>query len=59
MSEETAVKSKTLKFARKKETKNKAVFEEITTERPLIGSLYVDKWFVGASKELAITINLN
>src|SRR5437667_8238850 len=46
-------KSKVVGFAREKETKNTVKFAEVQTqgEAPIIGTLYVQKWFAGdASK---------
>ena len=45
-------------FEFEKETKNSVRFKEVPGEGkpPIVGSLYVQKWFVGAAKELSVTI---
>ena len=47
-----------IRFEREKETKNTVRFREIAEEGkpPIIGTLYLQKWFAGDSSELAITI---
>lgn len=49
---------KTVKFEYEKETKNSVRYQEIPEEgtAPIMGSLYVQKWFSGSSKTLEITI---
>lgn len=51
--------STTIKLEYEKETKNSVRFKEIPTEgqAPIIGTLYVQKWFAGNSKSLEVTIN--
>ncbi|MCO4799712.1 MAG: hypothetical protein KC484_10870 [Colwelliaceae bacterium] len=50
---------KSVKFEFEKQNKNSIRFKEIPEEGmpPIIGSLYVQKWFVGESKNIEITIN--
>ncbi len=50
--------AKTVKFEIEKEVKHSVRYKEITEEGtpPIIGTLYVQKWFVGDAKELTITI---
>lgn len=45
-------------FALEKETKNSVRYKEIPEEgkAPIMGSIYVQKWFAGATKSLTITI---
>ena len=49
---------KTVKFTIEKETKNTVKFNEVPVEGqpPIIGTLYVQKWFIGTSKEVEVTI---
>jgi hypothetical protein len=49
---------KTVKFKVEKETKNTVRFEEIPEEGqpPIIGSLYLQKWFVGNATEIEVTV---
>lgn len=48
-----------VKFEYEKETKNSVRYKEVPAEgtAPIVGSLYVQKWFAGSSKNLEITIN--
>jgi hypothetical protein len=50
---------KTVKFEYEKETKNSVRYKEIPEEgtAPIIGSLYVQKWFASSSKNIEITID--
>lgn len=45
-------------FAFEKETKNSVRYKEVPEEgkAPILGSIYVQKWYAGNSKSLAITI---
>lgn len=45
-------------FEFEKETKNSVRYKEVPEEgkAPIVGSLYVQKWFAGTTKSLAITI---
>ncbi|CAH0991030.1 hypothetical protein SIN8267_01131 [Sinobacterium norvegicum] len=49
---------KTVTFEYEKETKNSVRYKEVPEEgsAPIVGSLYVQKWFAGSSKTLAVTI---
>lgn len=54
--------SKTIvKFEIEKETKNSIRYAEIPEagKAPIVGSLYVQKWFAGNAKSLQITIELD
>jgi hypothetical protein len=50
--------SQIIKFEIEKETKNSVRYKEVPAEgqAPVIGSLYVQKWFAGTSKSLEVTI---
>ena len=46
-----------LVFEREKETKNTVRFQEVAKDRPpLIGSLYVAKWWAGAATTLKVVV---
>ena len=49
---------KTVKFKIEKETKNAVRFNEVPKEgeAPIIGTLYVQKWFVGNAQEIEVTV---
>jgi len=49
---------KKVKFIFEKENKNSVRFEEVPEDGmpPVIGSIYVQKWFAGSSKKMEITI---
>ncbi|MFT6915070.1 MAG: hypothetical protein ACJAWL_001373 [Motiliproteus sp.] len=49
----------TVKFELEKEVKHSVRFKEIVEEgrAPVIGSIYVQKWYAGASKTLSISIS--
>ena len=49
---------KTVKFTIEKETKNTVKFNEVPDEGqpPIIGTLYVQKWFIGNTKEIEVTV---
>ncbi|WP_250655070.1 hypothetical protein [Alkalimarinus coralli] len=49
----------TVKFEYEKETKNSVRYKETPQEgsAPIVGSLYVQKWFAGATKHIEITID--
>ena len=49
---------KTVKFKLEKETKNTVRFNEVPEEGqpPIIGTLYVQKWFAGNATELEVTV---
>lgn len=48
-----------VQFEYEKETKNSVRYKEIPEEgkAPIIGTLYVQKWFAGNTKSLEITID--
>ena len=50
--------SQRLKFTFEKETKNSVRYKEVPDDgkAPVVGSLYVQKWFAGTSKTLELTI---
>ncbi len=50
---------KVVTFEYEKETKNSVRYKEAPDEgvAPIVGSLYVQKWFAGNSKTLEITID--
>lgn len=47
-----------VKFEFEKETKNSVRYKEVPAEgqAPIVGSLYVQKWFAGNTKTLELTI---
>jgi hypothetical protein len=53
-------KTKTVQFQKEKDTKNTVKFAEVQTqgEAPIIGSLYVQKWFVGDATNLKVTVEV-
>ncbi|PCJ18349.1 MAG: hypothetical protein COB04_07440 [Gammaproteobacteria bacterium] len=54
------VESKTIvKFEFEKETKNSVRYKETPEEgkAPIIGSLYVQKWFAGSAKHIEVTLD--
>ena len=50
--------SKSVKFVVEKEVKNSVRFKEVTAagEAPVLGSLYVQKWFIKDCTELTVTL---
>ena len=46
-------------FEYEKETKNSVRYQEVPEEgkAPIVGTLYVQKWFAGSTKNIAITID--
>jgi len=50
---------KIVKFEIEKETKNSVCYKEVPEDGqpPIIGSLYVQKWYVGNTKNLEVTIS--
>tara|TARA_B110000977_G_scaffold175363_1_gene230048 strand:- start:2941 stop:3111 length:171 start_codon:yes stop_codon:yes gene_type:complete len=46
-------------FEYEKETKNSVRYQEVPEEgkAPIIGTLYVQKWFAGSTKNIAVTID--
>jgi hypothetical protein len=53
-------KTKAVQFEKEKDTKNTVKFAEAQTpgEPPIIGSLYVQKWFVGQATKLKVTVEV-
>lgn len=49
---------KVVSFEYEKETKNSVRYKEIPEEgtAPIVGTLYVQKWFAGSSKTLEVTL---
>ena len=50
---------KVVKFEYEKETKNSIRYKEVPEEgtAPIVGTLYIQKWFAGSSKNIEITID--
>jgi hypothetical protein len=50
--------SKSIKFVFEKEVKNSVRFQEVTAagEAPVLGSLYVQKWYIKDCRELTVTL---
>jgi hypothetical protein len=50
--------SQVIKFEIEKETKNSVRYKELPAQgqAPIVGSLYVQKWFAGKTKTLEVTI---
>ncbi len=48
----------TLKFKKEKETKNTVRYQEVVEEGkpPIIGTLYLQKWFAGETETINITV---
>ena len=55
---ENVMSSKVINFEIEKETKNSVRYKEVPDEGqpPIVGSLYVQKWFAGNSKNIQVTI---
>ena len=51
--------SEFVKFEYEKETKNSVRYKEVPDEgkAPIVGTLYVQKWFAANCKNIEITIN--
>lgn len=51
----------TVQFEFEKETKNSVRYKEVAEEgkAPIVGTLYVQKWFAGSSKSVSISITKN
>ena len=52
------MKSETRTFKRDKETKHTVVFSEVSAAGvpPVIGTVYVQKWFAGEEQAISITV---
>jgi len=50
--------AKTIQFVREKDTKNAVRFAEVPVQgqAPVIGTLYVQKWFVGGANNVKVTV---
>ena len=50
--------TKTILFQKEKDTKNTVKFTEIAVQgqAPVIGTLYLQKWFAGASQNVKVTV---
>lgn len=50
---------KVVQFEYEKETKNSVRYKEVPEEgtAPIVGSLYIQKWFAGDSKTIEVTID--
>jgi hypothetical protein len=48
-----------VKFEYEKETKNSVRYKEVPDEgtAPIVGTLYVQKWFAGTTKNIEVTID--
>lgn len=48
----------TRKFTKEKETKHMTVFTEQpgAGKPPIVGTIYVQKWFAGDAKEITVTV---
>lgn len=53
-------KTKTMQFEKEKDTKNTVKFAEVQIqgEAPIIGTLYVQKWFAGNADKLKVTVEV-
>lgn len=51
---------KLVTFKKEKETKNTVKFEEVpgAGNPPVIGTLYVQKWFVGDAQEVSVLVKI-
>lgn len=56
--ERNLMTKKVVTFEYEKETKNSVRYKEVPDEgtAPIVGSLYVQKWFAGNSKMIEVTI---
>jgi len=55
---EKAVTKKTVTFEYEKETKNSVRYQEVpeSGQAPIMGTVYVQKWFAGDAKRFEVTI---
>lgn len=53
-------KTKSVHFEKEKDTKNTLKFAEVQTqgEAPIIGTVYVQKWFAGDATKLKVTVEV-
>lgn len=50
--------TQTIQFTYEKETKNSVRYQEVPEEgkAPVMGTIYVQKWYAGSTKNIEITI---
>ncbi len=55
------MKKEVVKFEFEKETKNSVRYKEVPEDgkAPIVGSLYVQKWFAGHAKAIKVTVELD
>ena len=53
-------KTKTIQLQKEKDTKNTVKFAEVQNqgEPPIIGTLYVQKWYAGDATNLKVTVEV-
>ena len=53
-------KTRTIQMTKEKDTKNTVKFAEVQTqgEPPIIGTLYIQKWFAAEAANLKVTIEM-
>ena len=58
LSEKAIMTKKTVIFEYEKETKNSVRYQEIpeSGQAPVMGTIYVQKWFAGETKQISISI---
>ena len=54
------MKTEIIRFAKEKDTKNTVRFNEVPAsgKAPVIGSLYLKKWFCGEATECEVTLEI-
>jgi 23S rRNA maturation mini-RNase III len=53
------MKTRTLRFEFEKDTKHTVRYKEATgDEAPIIGTLYLQKWFAGAARSVELTVSV-
>jgi hypothetical protein len=59
LSEEIKMSESTVTFEYEKETKNSVRYKEVPEEgkAPILGTLYVQKWYAGKCKNIEVIIN--
>ena len=52
--------TKTIKFVKEKDTKNTVKFSEVPDpgQPPVVGNLYLQKWFVGGAQAVSLNLQL-
>lgn len=55
------MKKETIHFEFEKETKNSVRYQEVPEagKAPIIGTVYIQKWFAGNAKKLTLTVELD